>query len=59
MTVGELKAVLADLPDDMPIEHYSSRMDSFVDGAFKICPDEYGYLDDELDDPTLVVWHEN
>jgi hypothetical protein len=59
MTIKELRAILANLPDDMPIEHYSERMDCLVYGKFKVYPDEYGYLEDELDCPTLVVCHEN
>jgi hypothetical protein len=59
MTIKELKAFIADLPDDMPIEHYSERMDSLVYGHFVVCPDEYGFLGNELDRFSLVVCHEN
>ena len=60
MTVGELKAVLADLPDDMRIEHYSGSTESLVEGTFKVCDEFDFYTDNPLVyDSTLVVWHEN
>ena len=59
MTIKELRAILANLPDDMPIEHYSERMDSFVNGHFAVMPDSYGWGDDELDCPTFTIFSEN
>lgn len=30
-TVGELRALISDLPDDMPVQAYSASVDSYVD----------------------------
>jgi len=54
-TVGELRAIIADLPDDMPFEVFSERMDSFV--CFDVAVhDEF---EEEIGRDALVVWAEN
>lgn len=44
MTIGELKALVKDLPDDERVECYSGRMDSLVDFDIEYMDslDDYG-----------------